>query len=157
MDQHKNLADRKKDIFEEDIIALVDDEAMRGKNDVLQFVSLQVKAGSKRPQIAILEMAVDGKVKKSKATGNGPVDAVFRAIRNIYPHPDVWLKLYQVHAVTGGTDAQVEVTVKLDEEGMIVTGQSADDDTLVASCKSYIHALNKLIARRGREPHEAGP
>ena len=153
----KDLADRKKDIFEEDIIALVDDEAMRGKNDRLSFVSLQVKAGSKRPQIAILEMAVDGKVKKSKATGNGPVDAVFRAIRNIYPHPDVWLKLYQVHAVTGGTDAQVEVTVKLDEEGMIITGQSADDDTLVASCKAYIHALNKLIARRGREPHETGP
>ena len=153
----KDLADRKKDIFEEDIIALVDDEAMRGKNDVLRFVSLQVKAGSKRPQIAILEMAVEGKVKKSKATGNGPVDAVFRAIRNIYPHPDVWLKLYQVHAVTGGTDAQVEVTVKLDEEGMIVTGQSADDDTLVASCNAYIHALNKLIARRGREPHESGP
>ena len=153
----KDLADRKKDIFEEDIIALVDDEAMRGKDDHLRFVSLQVKAGTKRPQIAILEMAVDGKMKKSKATGNGPVDAVFRAIRNIYPHPDVWLKLYQVHAVTGGTDAQVEVTVKLDEEGMIVTGQSADDDTLVASCKAYIHALNKLIARRGREPHEAGP
>ncbi|MBI4031240.1 MAG: 2-isopropylmalate synthase [Proteobacteria bacterium] len=153
----KDLADRKKDIFEEDIIALVDDEAVRGKNEKIRFVSLQVKAGSKRPQIAILEMAVDGKVKKSKATGNGPVDAVFRAIRNIYPHPDVWLKLYQVQAVTGGTDAQVEVTVKLDEEGIIVTGQSADDDTLVASCKAYIHALNKLIARRGREPHEAGP
>lgn len=153
----KDLADRKKDIFEEDIVALVDDEAVRGKNEKLKFVSLQVKAGSKRPQIAILEMSVDGRVRKSKATGNGPVDAVFRAIRNIYPHPDVWLKLYQVHAVTGGTDAQVEVTVKLDEEGVIITGQSADDDTLVASCKAYIHALNKLIARRGREPHEVGP
>jgi 2-isopropylmalate synthase len=153
----KDLADRKKDIFEEDIIALVDDEAMREKSEHIQFVSLQVKAGSKRPQIAILELSVDGKTKKSKATGNGPVDAVFRAIRNIYPHPDVWLKLYQVHAVTGGTDAQVEVTVKLDEEGVIVTGQSADDDTLVASCKAYIAALNKIVVHRSRGEREAAP
>ncbi len=142
----KDLADKKKDVFDEDIIALVDDEVMRA-NDRIQFVSLQVVAGSKGPQSADLELRIDGELMANKATGDGPVDATFNAIRTLCPH-DATLQLYQVHAVTGGTDAQAEVTVRLEENGKTVNGQGADTDTLVASARSYIHALNKLFVKR---------
>ena len=145
----KNLADKKKEIFEDDIIALVEDEVIRD-NVALRFVALQVQAGSKGPQLAELTMMVDGKEHTTKVEGNGPVDAIFKAIREIVPHESAHLKLYQVHAVTGGTDAQAEVTVKLDENGMTVNGQGADTDTMVASARAYINALNKLLTKRGR-------
>ena len=77
------------------------------------------------------------------------MDAVFRAIRQIVP-TDAGLDLYQVHAVTGGTDATAKVSVRLKGEGIIATGQGADTDTLVASAKAYIHALNKLEARKAK-------
>ncbi len=142
----KDLADKKKDVFDEDIIALVDDEVMRA-NDRIRFVSLQVVAGSKGPQSAELELEIDGQLLGTKATGDGPVDATFNAVKNLCPH-DAKLLLYQVHAVTGGTDAQAEVTVRLEENGKTVNGQGADTDTLVASARSYIHALNKLFVKR---------
>ena len=85
----------------------------------------------------------------AKIEGNGPVDAIFRAIREIYPHPEARLKLYQVHAVTGGTDAQAEVTVQLEEADKVVNGGGADTDTLVASARAYVNALNKLMIKRG--------
>ena len=110
---------------------LVDDSVVRS-NDHIRFVSLQVVCGSKGPQTAELELEVDGQVQQAKAEGNGPVDAVFAAIREIFPH-QTKLQLYQVHAVTEGTDAQAEVTVRLEEEGRTVNGQGADHDTLVAS------------------------
>ncbi|MGB0719708.1 MAG: 2-isopropylmalate synthase, partial [Bdellovibrionales bacterium] len=143
----KILADKKKDVFEEDLIALVEDE-MAGKGETIQFVSLQVIAGSKGPQVAELALMVNGAEQSVKAEGNGPVDAIFKAIREIYPHPDAHLKLYQVHAVTGGTDAQAEVTVKLEENAKICIGTAADADTLVASARAYVHALNKLLLKR---------
>ncbi|MBX2834307.1 MAG: 2-isopropylmalate synthase [Micavibrio sp.] len=143
----KNLADRKKEIFEDDLLALVEDEVVR-KNAVLQFVSLQVVAGTSGPQTAELTLKVEGEQKFSKVEGNGPVDAIFKAIRAIYPHPEGRLKLYQVHAVTGGTDAQAEVTVRLEEEDKTVNGQGADADTLVASARAYVNALNKLLIKR---------
>jgi 2-isopropylmalate synthase len=142
----KDLADKKKEIFDEDIIALVDDEITRG-NDRIKFVSLQVVAGSKGPQRAELEIEVDGALRTTVATGDGPVDAIFNAIKQIFPH-EARLQLYQVHAVTAGTDAQAEVTVRLEESGKTVNGQGADTDTLVASCKAYLHALNKLLVKR---------
>ncbi|MGB4058511.1 MAG: 2-isopropylmalate synthase [Alphaproteobacteria bacterium] len=145
----KNLADKKKNIFEEDIIALVEDEVVH-ENDAIQFVSLQVQAGSKGPQVAEIVLEIDGEEKTARVEGNGPVDAIFKAIRAIQPHPDARLKLYQVHAVTGGTDAQAEVTVRLDENGKTVNGQGTDEDTLVASAKAYLHALNKLMLKRGK-------
>lgn len=145
----KNLADRKKEIFDEDLIALVEDETIR-VNEHIKFVGLQVHAGSKGPQIAALDVMLEGEPRRSIVEGNGPVDAIFKAIRDILPHPQAHLKLYQVHAVTGGTDAQAEVTVRLDEEGMTVNGQGADADTLVASCRAYINALNKLLTKRQR-------
>ncbi len=142
----KDLADHKKEIFDEDIIALVDDAVLR-HNDRIRFVSLQVVCGSKGPQTAELELEVDGVVKREQAVGNGPVDAVFSAIRAIFQH-EGRLQLYQVHAVTGGTDAQAEVTVRLEEHGKTVNGQGADYDTLVASARAYVNALNKLLVKR---------
>ncbi|MDP7543215.1 MAG: 2-isopropylmalate synthase [Alphaproteobacteria bacterium] len=142
----KELADRKKDIFEEDIIALVDDQVARGDQRI-KFVSLQVICGSTGPQKATLELEIDGEVTSAEATGDGPVDATFQAIRKLFPH-EATLQLYQVHAVTKGTDAQAEVTVRLEENGKSVNGQGADVDTMVASARAYVKALNKLIVKR---------
>jgi len=144
----KDLADHKKDVFDEDILALIDDSVVR-TNDRIRFLSLQVVCGSKGPQTAELELEVDGQTQKATAEGNGPVDAVFSAIREIFPH-QTKLQLYQVHAVTEGTDAQAEVTVRLEEEGRTVNGQGADHDTLVASARAYVNALNKLLLKRQR-------
>jgi 2-isopropylmalate synthase len=144
----KELADRKKEIFDEDIVALVEEEAMRA-HERIRFVSLQVIAGSKGPQTAELEIEVDGVAQTAKTTGNGPVDATFNAIKSIVPHA-ARLQLYQVHAVTEGTDAQAEVTVRLEENGKTVNGQGADPDTLVASARAYLHALNKLMTKRAK-------
>jgi len=142
----KELADRKKDIFEEDIIALVDDQVVSGDQRI-KFVSLQVICGSTGPQKATMELEIDGEVKAAEATGDGPVDATFQAIRKLFPH-EATLQLYQVHAVTKGTDAQAEVTVRLEEKGKSVNGQGADVDTMVASARAYVKALNKLIVKR---------
>jgi 2-isopropylmalate synthase len=142
----KDLADKKKDVYDEDIMALVDDEVVRS-NEHIRFVSLQVICGSKGPQQADLELEIDGVVKQTRALGDGPVDATFKAIRQLFPH-EARLQLFQVHAVTAGTDAQAEVTVRLEENGKTVNGQGADTDTLVASCKAYLHALNKLLTKR---------
>jgi 2-isopropylmalate synthase len=144
----KDLADRKKDVYDEDIVALVDDEIVRG-HDRVKFVALQVVAGSKGPQSAELELDIDGRRQTAKTTGNGPVDATFNAIKQMVPHT-ARLQLYQVHAVTEGTDAQAEVTVRLEENGKSVNGQGADPDTLVASARAYIHALNKLLTKRAK-------
>lgn len=143
----KDLADRKKEIYEDDLIALIEDEMIR-EHETIQFVSLQVEAGSKGPQTAELTASVSGEEQTAKAEGNGPVDAIFKAIREIYPHPEAHLQLYQVHAVTGGTDAQATVSVRLEENGKTVNGQGSDADTLVASARAYMHALNKLLLKR---------
>jgi 2-isopropylmalate synthase len=145
----KDLADKKKEIFEDDIIALVEDSSGRDHENI-QFLSLVIQAGTKGPQIASIELTVDGERKYAMSEGNGPVDAIFKSIRMIVPHEEAKLILYQVHAVTGGTDAQAEVTVKIEENGKTVVGQGADTDTLVASARAYIHALNKLMDKRKR-------
>ena len=149
----KDLADKKKDVYDEDIVALVDDEVLRA-NDRVRFVSLQVVCGSKGPQTADLELEIDGAVRRHTATGDGPVDATFNAIKALFPH-EVRLQLYQVHAVTEGTDAQAEVTVRLEESGKTVNGQGADTDTLVASARAYVNALNKLLVKREKKAPEA--
>lgn len=142
----KALADKKREIFDEDIVALVDDEIVRG-NDRIRFVSLQVVCGSEGPQTADLALELDGEAQQMKATGDGPVDAVFNAIKELTGY-SARLQLYQVHAVTQGTDAQAEVTVRLEEGGKTVNGQGADTDTLVASARAYMNALNKLLVKR---------
>jgi len=142
----KDLADKKKHVFDEDIAALVDDE-MSSANDKIKVISLQVVAGTKGPQQATLELEIFGENKTLTETGSGPVDAIFNAIKALYPH-QANLPLYQVHAVTGGTDAQAEVSVRLEQDGRTVTGRSADTDTLVASARAYVSALNKLMGDR---------
>ncbi len=149
----KNLADKKKQIFDDDISALVDDTTFRGA-DYVVFVSLKVVCGSEGPQTAELCLAVDGEQKSTTATGDGPVDATFNAIAALFPHT-ANLQLYQVHAVTEGTDAQAEVTVRLEEDGKTVNGQAADTDTLVASARAYLSALNRLLDKRQRSDPEA--
>ena len=144
----KALADRKKIVYDEDIEALVDDEIGRA-HERIKVVSLDVHAGSKGPQTADLTLSVDGEERSFKAAGNGPVDAIFNAVVTLVPHNAV-LELYQVHAVTQGTDAQAEVTVRLAEGEKQVNGRGADPDTLVASAHAYCAALNKLMAKRGK-------
>ncbi len=142
----KDLADKKKHVYDEDIVALVDDEIAQ-KHDRIKIVSLTVIAGTQGPQSATLVLDIDGAQRTTQATGNGPVDAIFNAIKQLVPHT-AKLLLYQVHAVTEGTDAQAEVSVRLEEGGKEVTARGADPDTLVASAKAYINALNKLASKR---------
>jgi 2-isopropylmalate synthase len=144
----KALADRKKQIFDEDIEALVDEEIAHA-HDRIKVLSLTVIAGTMGPQTATLTLDIDGEHVTTQSTGNGPVDALVRAIRALVPH-EATLELYQVHAVTGGTDAQAEVSVRLAEAGRSFTAKGADPDTLVASAKAYLGALNKLMSKRGK-------
>jgi 2-isopropylmalate synthase len=145
----KELADIKKDVFDEDIAAIIDDTAMRTHNRV-RLTSLEVRCGTVyRPPHAKMRLEVDGHAAETDAVGDGPVDAIFKAIKSLVPH-DVVLELYQVQAVTKGTDAQAEVTVRLRENGKSVNGQGSDTDTMVASAKAYLHALNKLLVKRER-------
>jgi len=148
----KDLADKKKHIFDEDIEALVDDE-MATANDRIKVVALTVIAGTGGPQKATITLEVDDKHHTREATGDGPVDATFNAIKAIVPH-EARLPLYQVHAVTEGTDAQAEVSVRLEENGKSVTGRGADTDTLVASARAYVSALNKLLVKREKSAPE---
>jgi 2-isopropylmalate synthase len=139
----KALADRKKEVYDEDIIQILEQNTADERDEKIKFKSLKVVCGSKR-QKADLALVVNGKTKKASTAGNGPVDAVFKAIKKICGDKGS-LKLYQVHAVTGGTDAQAEVSVRLETKaGKIINGNAADVDTLVASAKAYINALNKI-------------
>ncbi|UOM35655.1 2-isopropylmalate synthase [Acuticoccus sp. I52.16.1] len=142
----KDLADRKKNVYDEDIEALLEDQ-IQEVAERAKVMSLTVIAGTGGPQKAILVMDVEGRHVTEEATGSGPVDAVFNAVKKIVPH-EAKLSLYQVHAVTEGTDAQAEVSVRLEHDGRIESGRGADVDTLVASAKAYVAAVNKLQARR---------
>ena len=150
----KQLADAKKAVYDEDIVALVDDEVLRG-HDGIQVKEVEIYCGSNGPQRAILTLNVDGEEKTVTSRGNGPVDALFNAIRLIVPHESSVLERYEVHAVTGGTDAQAEVSVLLSELGRTTRGRGAHQDTMVASAKAYVNALNKMIVKRGRAPVDA--
>jgi 2-isopropylmalate synthase len=149
----KALADRKKQVYDEDIEALVDEEIATAQ-DRIKLVSLTVIAGTMGPQSATATLDINGKHVTVQSTGNGPVDATFNCIKSLVPH-EATLELYQVHAVTEGTDAQAEVSVRLSEGGKSVTARGADPDTLVASAKAYLGALNKLIIKRERGRPEA--
>jgi len=142
----KELADRKKEVYDDDLVALMgvseDPEINR-----IKVKSLRVICGTEGPQTADLTLEIDGEDHSTTATGDGPVDASFNAIKALFKH-SARLQLYQVNAVTEGTDAQATVSVRMEEEGRIVTGQSADTDTVVASVKAYLHALNRLLVRR---------
>jgi 2-isopropylmalate synthase len=148
----KILADKKKHVYDDDIAYLVDDSLIKEDN-VINLKSLKVFAGTGEPQKADMTLEVYGEIKKAAETGDGPVDAIFRCIKKLYPH-EVKLQLYQVHAVTEGTDAQATVSVRIEEKGKTTVGQAADTDTLVASANAYLNALNKMIIKRSKTAPE---
>lgn len=144
----KELADRKKEVYDDDLIALMR-AGEDAENDHITLKSLRVVCGTGEPQTAEMTLVIGGEELSTTATGDGPVDATFNAVKALYGH-QARLQLYQVHAVTEGTDAQATVSVRMEEDGNIATGQSADTDTVVASAKAYLNALNRLYVRRGR-------
>ncbi|MCK0141904.1 2-isopropylmalate synthase [Aliiroseovarius sp. F20344] len=149
----KELADTKKEVFDDDLIALMTD-GTDDANDRLQVKSLHVVAGTEEKNTADLTMTVDGVEHKVSSEGDGPVDAAFNCVKQIFPH-EAKLQLYQVHAVTEGTDAQATVSVRMEENGKIVSGQSSHTDTILASVRAYVNALNNLITRREKTKPES--
>jgi 2-isopropylmalate synthase len=142
----KDLADRKKEVFDDDILALV--SATTEGAEAIKLVNMRVTCGTV-PAEATVELEIEGKDQEATSEGDGPVDATFKAVRMLHPNK-ARLQLYQVNAVTAGTDAQATVSVRLEEDGMIATGQSAHTDTVVASAQAYIQALNRLVVRRAK-------
>jgi 2-isopropylmalate synthase len=138
----KDLADRKKEIFDEDLEALIAEELLRVP-EKYKLINLNVTSGTVTIPTATVEMEVDGVRVKEAGFGDGPVDAAFKTIAKITGTKSK-LRKFSVNAITGGTDAQGEVTVRLEENGSIVTGQGAHTDIIVASAKAYINALNRL-------------
>jgi 2-isopropylmalate synthase len=145
----KELADKKHEIFDEDLQALVSDEAAALEQEHFRLVSLKVCSETGETPHATVVVAVNGAEKQAEADGGGPVDAAFKAIDSIIKS-GAELQLYSVNNITSGTDAQGEVTVRLSRGGRIVNGQGSDTDIVIASAKSYLHALNKLHSKLER-------
>ncbi len=140
----KDMADRKHEIFDDDLMSLVSSSAGQPKNQAFKLLSLDARVqSSERPPVATIQMEVNGEVKEQTATGNGAVDASFQAIKSLV-ETDSKLLLYSVNAITRGTDAQGEVGVRLEQAGRVVNGHGTDLDIVIASAKAYINALNKL-------------
>ena len=141
----KELADKKREIFDEDIFALIGDEVVLPENEHYRLVSSMFHSETGEAPQARLTIAEAGVERHAESTGSGPVDATFKAIENVAASGSELL-LYSVNAITTGTDAQGEVTVRLSKDGRIVNGQGADTDIVVASAKAYLNALNKLCS-----------
>jgi len=148
----KDLADKKKHVFDEDIAALVDDGMHDG--ETIAIKALRIETGIGVAPMAELTLAIDGEDRTAKAGGDGAVDAIFKAIHEIFPH-EANLQLFQINAVTEGTDAQATVSVRLEEGGRSASARAADTDTLVAAARAYVHALNKLLVKREKHVPEA--
>jgi len=148
----KDLADRKKEIFDEDLMALAGDRSA-SYNEHIKFVSLHVNAGSVEKHQAKLSIQVLNEKKITMRQGNGPIDATFNAIKEL-TDTNFKLKLYQVHAITAGTDAQGEVTVRLEDDLLFSQAKGSDPDIIVASAKAYINALNKLIFKKTKSTNQ---
>ena len=145
----KELADRKSEIFDEDILALVSDESVTSEKEQFGFVSLsQHSETGERPQATIV-FTVDGKEVRGQSDGNGPVDASLKAIES-HVQSGAEMVLYSVNAISGSTESQGEVTVRLQNSGRVVNGVGSDPDIVVASAKAYLSALNKLQSKADR-------
>ena len=140
----KELADKKHEIFDEDLQALVTDTMQDVGNERSKLVSLRVVTETGETPSASITMTVDGHEKVGKSEGDGPVDAVFKAIETVM-NSGCELQLFSVNNITGGTDAQGEVTVRLEMDGRIVNGRGSDTDILAASAKAYINAVNRVM------------
>ena len=148
--QHfKELADRKSEIFDEDLQALVSDEAVAQVSEHYRLVAMGAHSETGVLPVARVVMSIDGAEHQADAQGSGPVDATFKAIEQIV-NSGTELQLFSVNNITSGTDAQGEVTVRLSKGGRIVNGQGADTDIVVASAKAYLNALNKLHSKLER-------
>ncbi|MBL8541906.1 MAG: 2-isopropylmalate synthase [Betaproteobacteria bacterium] len=145
----KELADKKHDIFDEDLHALVSDEAVTPEQEHYRLLSMAVHSETGETPFARVIIAEGGAERRAEAEGSGPVDASFKAIESMV-HSGAQLQLFSVNNITSGTDAQGEVTVRLFKEGRIVNGQGADTDIVVASAKAYLSALNKLHSKLER-------
>ena len=141
----KELADRKREIFDEDLQALVSEVEIALVNEHYRLLSLRAHSETGIMPKAQVRLNVGGKEHEAEMQGGGPVDATFKAIEEIV-HSGTELLLYSVNNITTGTDAQGEVTVRLAKGGRVVNGQGADTDIVVASAKAYLHALNHLHA-----------
>ena len=142
----KELADKKHEIFDEDLQALMSDEAVTPEQEHYKLISLRVASETGETPHARVTLAAGGAESQSEADGDGPVDACFKAVEGIAESRSELL-LFSVNSITGGTDAQGEVTVRLAKDGRVVNGQGADTDIVVASVKAYINALNKLVSK----------
>ena len=147
----KELADRKSEIFDEDILALVSDDSVSNEKDQYGFVSLSQHSETGERPVANVVFTVAGKEVKSEAQGNGPVDASLKAIE-AKVQSGAEMVLYAVNAISGSTESQGEVTVRLQNSGRVVNGVGADPDIIVASVKAYLSALNKLHSKAERVP-----
>ena len=145
----KELADRKSEIFDEDILALVSDESVTAEKEHYGFLSLAQRSETGEMPHAEIVFTVAGKEVRSQADGNGPVDASLKAIES-HVKSGAEMVLYSVNAISGNTDAQGEVTVRLQNAGRVVNGVGADPDIIVASAKAYLSALNKLHSKSDR-------
>jgi 2-isopropylmalate synthase len=138
----KELADKKHEIFDEDIQALVS-ESITPENERVKLISLKVTSETGETPTARVTLCIDEVETQAEMSGGGPVDAAFRAIEEIV-HSQTELQLYSVNNITSGTDSQGEVNIRLEKGGRIVSGQGADTDIVIASVKAYLHALNKI-------------
>jgi 2-isopropylmalate synthase len=141
-ERFKRLADTKKEMYEEDLEVILSEEVTRIPERVV-LTSLQIESGTNKVPTASVALEIDGKPVSQTGTGDGPVDAAYRTIAAMTQTKSRLLS-YVVKAITGGTDAQGEVSVRLEEEGKTVTGHGADTDIIVASARAYLNALNKL-------------
>jgi 2-isopropylmalate synthase len=141
-ERFKRLADQKREIYEEDLEVIVSEEIAK-INQQFMLTSLLIESGTGKVPTAVVELEVAGRSVKQHGTGDGPVDAVYRTIAAMTQTKSRLLS-YSVKAITGGTDAQGEVAVRLEENGKTVTGHGADTDIIVASAQAYLSGLNKL-------------
>ncbi|BCO33119.1 2-isopropylmalate synthase [Thiohalobacter sp. COW1] len=151
----KDLADKKHEIYDEDLQAIVTEANLEAINERYKLVALRVCSETGETPRADIALSIDGKEYKASETGGGPVDAAFRAIESIV-NSGTELQLYSVNNITSGTDAQGEVTVRLERAGRIVNGQGADTDIVIASAKAYLNALNKVMEPGEREHPQLG-
>jgi len=149
----KDLADKKHEIFDDDLQALVNDAGFTAGNERVKLVSLRVCSETGEIPNASVVLSVDGEEKLGEASGGGPVDAAFKAIESIV-QTESELELYSVNSITSGTDAQGEVSVRVKKEGRIVNGQGADTDIVIASAKAYVNAFNKLLQEQSANPQQ---
>ncbi len=140
----KELADKKHEVYDEDLQALVTDAYLTAENERVKLLYLRVCSETGETPSAQVTLSVDGEERKATADGGGPVDASFKAIESIL-QTGTDLLLYSVNNITSGTDSQGEVTVRVSKSGRIVNGQGADTDIVIASAKAYVNALNKVL------------